>query len=203
MRLKNPRRWSVRHAIVVGAVAAVSLFVALCFEFGGGSFGKGLSDAAGYLIFFWFGLGLMAGFAAGVAVILGRFLGTTLTMGIAVVLLAVMVVFSYVGSQPINRFRDLVWESAPGSITIKDYTQYQSFNDGTTRTFVLECDSSLRDSILQATGLGKSSERLNPQILEILFRGVAPPADAEVYAGGNLVLVYLPSQHEARIACLR
>src|SRR4051812_34769147 len=110
MTLRNPRRFSVAHAIAIGVGVALEAFISICFEFGNGSLIAGLPSAAGYFVIYSMGIMILVAFAMGVASVAGRIIGTTIATALAFCLLSASVITSYVGSKPISRFRRLIWE---------------------------------------------------------------------------------------------
>jgi hypothetical protein len=112
--LRNPRKFSLFFAFGVGAGFVVTMFLGFSFDFGEGDFFAGVQNAANYLLFFGCGLIFLGSIVMAIAFVLGRFLGIGVTGIIAACLFVAMVVDSSISSQPMSRFRKLIWKEAPG-----------------------------------------------------------------------------------------
>ena len=208
MTLKNPGRYSIPHAVAIGALTLVAAFVSLCFDFGNGSFGAGVKSTFGSMLFPFRGVGLliMSAMAAWLALLAGRWIGTALTAIIACCLLGASVTHSYVTSQPLARFRHCIWADAPDSLELLNHEAYRSFNDGTIYLFSISATPDLIERLCDSVGwvrvlpspdefkLGPSPT--GPRRLRAISKRPFP-ANTEFYALKNIELAYMPSKQEA------
>jgi hypothetical protein len=181
---------------VVTAVLATG-FTCLSLEFGNGSFLRGLSEAVGYLTTYGIAFIVFAGLAATVALFAGRLIGITFTAAIGFCLLLTLTIITYLGSKPISRFRRLVWEQAPTSLSIRQHRILPSFSDGTTYTFVVGCDAQAIVDLCRAAGLTRTSKEPFAVLSADYFPSATFPAETEFFQGGNLDLAYAPSNKTA------
>ncbi len=184
-------------AVAFGVLAAA--FISLCFDFGNGSFFAGVSSAGSYLVSIYsFGLIILVGISAIIAILAGRLIGTTISAAVALSLLVTMLVTSYIGSKPISRFRRLVWEAAPNSLPIYQHEMHTSFSDGTTYTFVIASDSKIIDDLCQSAKLSKvPRDFATHHLLLIYFPDTTFPPDTNFYRGDSIELAYTPSDKKA------
>ncbi len=197
----NPRVFSKPLALAVAFGVLLAAFISMAFEFGSGRFFEGVSSAAGHLLIFSFGLIILAGVAAALALLMGRWLGVTLTGALAFLSLAASVWFSYLGSQPLSRMRRLVWEAAPASLTFHEHKMYPSFNDGSTYTFVIACENSVVLELCRAAKLVEVSRDSTSGLLSAFFPDVDFSSGTRFYARAGIELAYTPSIKKAFIAC--
>lgn len=201
---KNPRSFASPHAAIVGSMALVALFASLCFEFGNGRFGAGISPALAYVAFppFGFSLLLVGALAAGLGLLAGRWIGTTRTRIAAGSLLVASVIYSGKTSQPLGRFRRLVWADAPDTIQPIDCEALHSFGDGTVRFFSFSATPDLVVRMNASIGLAKTPpvDGIAPRPRIKGIAGRTFPTDSEFYKQGNIELAYSPSEQEAVVA---
>lgn len=198
-------RFSLVHAVVVGAMALAALLASLCFDFGNGGFVAGVKPALAYLAFppFGFGCLVVGALAARLALLVGRRIGTTPTLLVAGGLLTAGVIHSGMTSQPLARFRRLVWADAPGTIRPLACEARRSFNDGTVYLFSFSATPEVIERMNDEVGLVKmpASHGLSPRPrLRTQIAERAIPGDAEYHQRGNIELLHLPSTHEAVVA---
>lgn len=197
MKLRNPRRYSVRHAVIVGIAVMLSVFSSFCFDFGKGDFIAGISSAAGYFVIFGLGVAILATIAGGITLLLGRLIGTTLTSAAALGLLTTLVITSCVASQPLGKFRSQVWDAAPASLRIEDFEIYSSFNDGTTYTFSIICDAATLEDLRLATNATKVSAPTG-SIRQLLPASMLQ-GGTDYYEATGIEMAYIPSQQKVFI----
>ncbi len=198
----NPRVFSKPLALAVAFEVVLAAFISMAFEFGSGRFFEGVSSAAGYLLIFSFGLIILAGVAAALALLMGRWIGVTLTGALVFAILAASVLFSYFGSQPISRMRRLVWEAAPASLTFHEHKMYSSFNDGSTYTFIIACEDLVVLELCRAAKLAEvSRDSVASGLLRSYFSDDAFSSDTRFYARAGIELACTPSIKKAFIAC--
>ena len=208
MTVKNPKRYSIPHGVSIGAMTLVATFVSLCFDFGNGSFGAGVKSTFGYLMIFGIGLWIMSAMAAGIAVLAGRWIGTTLTAILAGCLLGAFVIHAYATSQPLARFRHLVWADAPDSLQLLEHDSYRSFNDGSIYRFSFSATPDVFKRMSESMGLVKAlppTDEFNLGLLPVETRRLRAisersfPRDTEFYTLKNIELAYMPSEQEALV----
>jgi hypothetical protein len=193
--LRNPRIVSIPHAAGVGLASAIALFTRLCFEFGDGNLFHGIVSTGSYLMIFGFGMIVLAVVAAGIALVAGRLIGTTVLTGLAIVVFFAAVIDGYLGSQPISRFRRLIWKEAPRSLIFHQQRMMPSFSDGTTYTFIIAGDPKTIGDLHRAAELTDASSRWRSrQFFEAHFPDVSFPEEMEFYLGGSVALACAPSQ---------
>ena len=197
MIIRNPRQFSRSLAIGVALGVLVAAVVSLCFELGNGRFVAGVGSAGGYLLIYGFPLIIVAGVAATTALVLGRFIGTGITAAVAVCLLLTLITSSYSGSQPISRFRRLIWEAAPKALTIDQHEMQKSLSDGTTYTFVFRSNPGIISDLCHAAQLSKVSAR--PRLLALYFPATTFPDDTDFYRGEHIALANIPSANKALV----
>lgn len=200
MPLRNPRQYMFWPALAVTLGLILATFASISFELGNGDFLAGASQAGDFFLLLSVLILMLGTFAIGLALLLGRVIGTSAMMAGMFPLLLAWVIYSALDSGPTARFRRLIWQDAPKSLRIESSRIWPTFKDGTTYTFVIISEGpETIPKLCQAAGLTKLPPGTGALPRSILFPGVTFSADVEFYQSGPIELTYAPSLRKAFI----